>query len=435
MDLSMVCCGDGSFFSTWGVLIQVVSIVVGAFIARWILLVVIRNTVDQIVSGVKKRQNVDDTQSIQASPLTAVRVVQRTRTLGSVLSNITTVVIVVIALSLAITAINPDILSSLALLTAALGAGLGFGAQNIVKDILNGLFMVVEDQLGVGDVVDVGPATGVVETVGIRITTLRDVNGTLWFVRNGEILRVGNMSQGWARVVIDLAVPYDTDVQAVQERMLATATELASTPKWRSRIVEKPELWGIESIAESAVVIRVVVKTRSNARDDVSRELRGRLKAALDQMGVTLPSLSAVVLTGFDSAASVGGAHPPRTASTPVQPSGSPAPRKRTGRKLVHRHPDDKSAGTSDGTTAGTTAPVVRGAAGSRPDPRATQMIPAQDPADARAADEDEVTATWTVPDATDAEAGSPDDAPTTPPRASRQPRAPRKPTTPPEGS
>ncbi|OUD85689.1 putative MscS family protein YkuT [Clavibacter michiganensis subsp. michiganensis] len=212
-----------------GVLIQVLSFLIGGFLLRWILLVVIRNTVDQIVSGVKKRQNVDDTQSIQASPLTAVRVVQRTRTLGSVLSNITTVVIVIIVLSLIVNAVDRTILSSLALLTAALGAGLGFGAQNIVKDILNGLFMVVEDQLGVGDVVDVGPATGVVETVGIRITTLRDVNGTLWFVRNGEILRVGNMSQGWARVVIDLAVPYDTDVQAVQERMLATATELAST--------------------------------------------------------------------------------------------------------------------------------------------------------------------------------------------------------------
>ncbi|RIJ54316.1 mechanosensitive ion channel family protein, partial [Clavibacter phaseoli] len=329
MDLSMVCCGDGSFFSTWSVLIQVVSFVLGGVIVRWILLVVIRNTVDQIVNGVKKRQNVDDTQSIQASPLTAVRVVQRTRTLGSVLSNITTVVIVVIVIASVLSVVAPNVTSSLALLTAALGAGLGFGAQNIVKDILNGLFMVVEDQLGVGDVVDVGPATGVVETVGIRITTLRDVNGTLWFVRNGEILRVGNMSQGWARVVIDLAVPYDTDVQAVQERMLATAVELASTPKWRSRIVEKPELWGIESISESAVVIRVVVKTRSNARDDVSRELRARLKASLDAMGVTLPSLTAVVLTGFDSAASVGGAHPPRTASTPVQQPEQPAPRRR----------------------------------------------------------------------------------------------------------
>ena len=427
----MVCCGDGSFFSTWGTLIQVLSILIGAVLARWILLVVIRNTVDQIVSGVKKRQNVDDTQSIQASPLTAVRVVQRTRTLGSVLSNITTVVIVVIAMSLLIETTAPGVLTSLALLTAALGAGLGFGAQNIVKDILNGMFMVVEDQLGVGDVVDVGPATGVVETVGIRITTLRDVNGTLWFVRNGEILRVGNMSQGWARVVIDLAVPYDTDVQAVQERMLATATELATTPKWRSRIVEKPELWGIESISESAVVIRIVVKTRSNARDDVSRELRGRLKGALDQMGVTLPSLSAVVLTGFDSAASVGGAHPPRTVPTPVQQPEAPAPKKRAARKAAQRPTTASEAPAS---------PVVRGAAGSRPDPRATQMIPAQDPAPAsHPDDEDEVTATWTVlpedPEPADdapADATSADAAPPKPPRA---PRAPRKPTTPPEGS
>jgi small-conductance mechanosensitive channel len=428
MDLSMVCCGDGSFFSTWGDLIKVVSYIAGGLLLRLVLLVVIRQTVDRIVSGVKKRQNVDDTQSIQASPLTAVRVVQRTRTLGSVLSNITTVVIVVIVIASVLSVVAPDVTSSLALLTAALGAGLGFGAQNIVKDILNGLFMVVEDQLGVGDVVDVGPATGVVETVGIRITTLRDVNGTLWFVRNGEILRVGNMSQGWARVVIDLAVPYDTDVQAVQERMLATATELATTSKWRSRIVEKPELWGIESISESAVVIRVVVKTRSNARDDVSRELRGRLKAALDAMGVTLPSLNAVVLTGFDSAASVGGAHPPRTASTPVQPSGAPAPRKRTGRKLVHRHPD--------GSSTGTASPVARGAAGSPPDPRSTRSIPAQDDPATDSLDEDEVTATWTVlPEdapATDDTTGTPDPAPRTSPRA---PRVPRKPTTPPEES
>jgi small conductance mechanosensitive channel len=435
MDLSMVCCGDGSFFSTWGDLIKIVSYIVGGVLLRWVLLVVIRNTVSQIVSGVKKRQNVDDTQSIQSSPLTAVRVVQRTRTLGSVLSNITTVVIVVIVLALVVDTAQPGILTSLALLTAALGAGLGFGAQNIVKDILNGLFMVVEDQLGVGDVVDVGPATGVVETVGIRITTLRDVNGTLWFVRNGEILRVGNMSQGWARVVIDLAVPYDADVQAVQERMLATATELASTPKWRSRIVEKPELWGIESISESAVVIRVVVKTRSNARDDVSRELRGRLKASLDAMGVTLPSLTAVVLTGFDSAASVGGAHPPRTASTPVQQPEQPAPRKRAARKVAQRR--------SGSSAAGSASPVVRGAAGSRPDPRATQMIPAQDPAPAQDPDEDEVTAAWTVlPEdptpapssdtAADASTGSGDAAPPKPPRAPRQPR---KPATPPEGS
>ena len=316
----MVCCGDGSFFSTWGDLIKVVSYIAGGLLLRLILLVVIRQTVDRIVSGVKKRQNVDDTQSIQASPLTAVRVVQRTRTLGSVLSNITTVVIVVIVIASVLSVVAPDVTSSLALLTAALGAGLGFGAQNIVKDILNGLFMVVEDQLGVGDVVDVGPATGVVETVGIRITTLRDVNGTLWFVRNGEILRIGNMSLGWSRVIIDLAVPADADIPEVEGAMLEAARGLAKDPKWRTRILEAPEVWGLESVSGDALVIRLVMKTRAGAKDDVARELRMRLKNAIDGLGLTLPQLNSIMLTGLEGASRVRGANPPKTKPTQIAP-------------------------------------------------------------------------------------------------------------------
>ncbi|MFF2051600.1 mechanosensitive ion channel family protein [Leifsonia sp. NPDC058194] len=307
---------------TWAVtagwnLLNAALIVVGAFVLSWLLRVLIRRVVKQIVSGVKKGQSVTDTQALVASPLAAVRVVQRTRTLGSVLSNIVNVTIGIIAIILILNIFAKDALGSFALLTAAIGAGLGFGAQNIVKDVLNGLFMVMEDQLGVGDVVDLGSATGVVEAVGIRITQVRDVNGTLWFVRNGEIVRVGNMSQGWSRVIIDLAVPYETDIEAVQEKMLATATALATSPKWRSRILEKPELWGLESISADAMIIRIVLKTRTTAKDDVSRELRAQLKHALDEMGVKLPSLSAVVLSGFDSAGSVSGAKPPRT--RPVQ--------------------------------------------------------------------------------------------------------------------
>ncbi|TFD94107.1 mechanosensitive ion channel [Cryobacterium lactosi] len=311
----------------WTIL-QVAFIILFAFLARWVLLVSIHRVVAQIVSGVKKTQNVDDTQALNVSPLSAVRTVQRTRTLGSVLTNIVNVLVVVIAILLIVTALNPDILTSFALLTAALGAGLGFGAQNIVKDVLNGLFMVMEDQLGVGDVVDLGPATGVVEAVGIRITQVRDVNGTLWFVRNGEILRVGNMSQGWARVIIDLAVPYKTDVDAVQAEMLRVAVEMATNSKWRSRVLEKPEVWGIESIAEEAIVIRIVIKTRTTAKDDVARELRLRLKKALDAMGIELPSLTSIVLTGFEGAASVQGARPPRTTPLPVIAPPKKAPRK-----------------------------------------------------------------------------------------------------------
>ncbi|NEM91679.1 mechanosensitive ion channel family protein [Galbitalea soli] len=330
MKLSNAWTAVTTFFSMepWKTIVGILVIIVIAIVLKVVLRFVVDQAVNRIVSGVKRRQNVDDTQSLLASPLSAVRVVQRTRTLGSVLNNIVSVVVVIVTVLAVIQLAAPSITGAFSLITAALGAGLGFGAQNIVKDVFNGLFMVAEDQLGVGDVVDVGFATGVVEAVGIRVTQIRDVNGTVWFVRNGEIIRVGNMSQGWSRVIIDLAVPYDSDVQAVQERMLGVATELATNTKWRSRIIDKPEIWGIESISAEAVVIRLVTKTRPGSKDDVARELRARLKESLDEMGVRLPSLNAVVLSGFEGAESISGARPPRTKPNPVVTTEDAGPRK-----------------------------------------------------------------------------------------------------------
>jgi small conductance mechanosensitive channel len=161
---------------------------------------------------------------------------------------------------------------------------------------------VAEDQLGVGDVVDLGPAVGIVESVGIRTTQIRDVTGTVWFVHNGDISRVGNQSLGWSRVIIDLAVPYEADVTVVQERMLETATRLAEDPTWASLILEEPQIWGVESLSGDAVVIRLVVKTRPGTKDDVARELRARLKSALDELGVALPSINKITMTPFESA-------------------------------------------------------------------------------------------------------------------------------------
>lgn len=309
------------FYIGGGWPVQVAIIIAVSILIRLVLQFVIHRVVNRIVNGVKKKQGVDDTHALQNSPLAAVRVVQRTRTLGAVLSNILTTLIIIVAVLLSVTAINDNLTGAFSLITAALGAGLGFGAQNIVKDIFNGLFMVGEDQLGVGDIVDLGFATGVVETVGIRVTQVRDVNGTLWYVRNGEILRVGNMSQGWARVIIDMAVPYDADIDEIQDRMLDTANALAGDAKWRTRIIEKPEIWGLESVSAEALVIRLVVKTRSTAKDDVARELRMRLKRALDDAGVRLPALNSIVLSGFEGATSVRGARPPKTQAITVPPS------------------------------------------------------------------------------------------------------------------
>lgn len=309
-----------------GRLLAAAAIIVGSFLLAWILRFVIRRIVNRIVNGAKNKANVDDTQALDRSPLAAVRLVQRTRTLGSILQNIVNVAIGIVAIILIINVIAPGILGSLALLTAAIGAGLGFGAQNIVKDVLNGIFIVAEDQIGIGDVVDLGLATGIVEYVSVRITHVRDVNGTLWYVRNGEITRIGNMSQGWSRVIIDLAVPVDADIDEVEAAMLEAAKDLAKEPKWRTRIIEKPEVWGLESVSGDALVIRLVMKTRANAKDDVARELRVRLKRAIDAMGLTLPQLNSIVLSGLEGAQRIRGANPPKTRPTPIAGEAAPLP-------------------------------------------------------------------------------------------------------------
>jgi small conductance mechanosensitive channel len=305
-------------------LLTVLGIIIGGFILAWILKLVIRRVVLRIVNGAKNKANVDDTQSLERSPLAAVRLVQRTRTLGSILQNVVNVAIVIIALLLTVNILAPNALGSLTLLTAAIGAGLGFGAQNIVKDVLNGIFIVAEDQVGIGDVVDLGLATGIVEYVSVRVTNVRDVNGTLWYVRNGEITRIGNMSMGWSRVIIDLAVPVDASIDEVEKSMLDTAKTLAADPKWRTRVIEKPEVWGLESVSGDALVIRLVMKTRANAKDDVARELRMRLKHAIDELGLTLPQLNSITLSGLEGAQRVRGANPPKTKPTAVTPTPPP---------------------------------------------------------------------------------------------------------------
>lgn len=337
----------------WNI-VAVAGIILGAFALSWLMRRLIARIVDRIVRGAKTRAEAEDTRAIDMSPLAQVRIVQRTRTLGSILTNIVNVTIVIVALLMIVGVLSPDILGSFTLLSAAIGAGLGFGAQNIVKDVLNGMFIVAEDQIGIGDVVDLGLATGIVEYVSVRVTHVRDVNGTLWFVRNGEITRIGNMSQGWSRVIIDLGVPTDADVDVVEKTVIEAAKDLAREPKWRSRIIEKPELWGLESISGDALVIRLVVKTRPNAKDDVARALRARLKDAVDELGVALPQLNSTVLTGFEGAQSIRGANPPRTKPQPVAPPQVKArpqwrPKRSKGASASTQSPDAQEAPAGDG--------------------------------------------------------------------------------------
>lgn len=346
---------DELFASEWSVPLRVLLIVLVAFLVRLLLQVLIRRSVDRIVTGVKKRYEVDETRQLTAqSPVAAVRRVQRTRSLGRVFSSAVTWTVVLLATFLVFYTVFPGATSAFAIVAAAVGAGLGIGAQGLVKDVMNGIFLVSEDQLGIGDVVDLGLASGVVEDVGIRVTKVRDVHGTLWFVRNGEITRVGNQSQGWARAIVDLAVPYEDDIEAIKQAILDAGKSLTADAAWRARLLGDAELWGIESISSEAIVLRVVVKTRTSAKDDVSRELRARIKARLDARRIQLPSVMSIRIDGDAVAgreiprrsADPDGAASPRTKPTPrAKPATKSTPTAPRTRTTPKQKPGDDVAG------------------------------------------------------------------------------------------
>jgi len=208
----------------------------------------------------------------------------RAEALGSILRSIASTVVFVIAVMLVLAEIGLDLAPLLAG-AGIVGLAVGFGAQNLVRDFLSGLFMLFEDQYGVGDVVDVGEVTGTVEAVGLRITTMRDPQGVLWYIRNGEIIRVGNKSQGWALVMVDVPIGF-TSVEEAAEVLRTAAADLAADEKWKNDIVEPPEVLGVEQITTEGAVLRTTVKTPPDAQWRVARELRRRLTEALHTAGI-----------------------------------------------------------------------------------------------------------------------------------------------------
>jgi small-conductance mechanosensitive channel len=210
---------------------------------------------------------------------------QRVRALGSILINASSVII----FSIAGVVVLGDLDINLAPLLASagvVGIAVGFGAQNLVRDYLSGIFMMVEDQYGVGDVITIGDATGSVENITLRITRMRDVNGIVWHIRNGAIEQVGNESQGWARAVIDFPVPYEPDLGMIRSVLADAAQALWDDPAWRALMLEPPEIWGAQEISSTEVTMRIVVKTAPLRQWGVEREMRARAKAALDAAGI-----------------------------------------------------------------------------------------------------------------------------------------------------
>ena len=215
------------------------------------------------------------------------RRVQRAATMGSLLKSIISGVVFAVVALMAISELGYDIAPLIAS-AGIIGVALGFGSQTLVKDFLSGIFMIFEDQYGVGDVVDLGEASGTVEAVSLRVTRLRDVNGTVWYVRNGEILRVGNMSQNWARTVLDVTVGYTEDLVKVRRALEEVAHDLWVDDEFRGLVIEEPEVWGVESLGVDGIVVRVTLKTAPMEQWGVARAMRERVKARFEHEGINL---------------------------------------------------------------------------------------------------------------------------------------------------
>lgn len=292
---------DGSafadFMARYGKPVEILLTVVVMIALIWLLRLILSRSVARFVHGVKRSQQVTHTSEIEAGTYLKARAVQRTRTLAGVGRHAITWILVAVAIVFILGRLGVNVAAILAS-AGIIAAGLAFGAQNIVKDILNGIFMVFEDQLGIGDIVTIGDITGTVEDVGIRVTQVRAHDGTLWFIRNGEILTLGNSSQGWGRAIIYVTVDGSEDLGEVSELIVSSAKTLLDNEKYARKVTGFPEMVGIESVGENTATLQLAVRTRPEAQWEVQRGIQAELRHSFKKQGIKLVSVRAEGIQG-----------------------------------------------------------------------------------------------------------------------------------------
>ncbi len=284
---------------------RILVIVLGAVLLRFVLLRAVRRTVDRSVRsdlGGRLGQNRATRVLAQATGAAGERRHQRTETLGSVLRSVITGLVFGIAVLMVLGEFSIDLAPVLTSAGVA-GVALGFGAQSLVKDYLSGISLLLEDQYGVGDVVDLGEVIGTVEAVSLRITRVRDANGVTWYVRNGEIVRVANKSQGWSTAIIDLPVASGQNLERVQDIVQRVVEQVWADPRWQEVLLEQPVVAGVEQVMGTTVTIRVFAKTAANEQYDVQRDIRERCLTAFEAGGVRAPVAYLPTSTGTPGAA------------------------------------------------------------------------------------------------------------------------------------
>ncbi|WP_394328232.1 mechanosensitive ion channel family protein [Couchioplanes caeruleus] len=270
--------------------LRILAIVLVAMLIRWVL----HRAIQRLTTSTSRaempallkplRERKDKQPDATENQFIPERRRQRAEAIGSVLRSFVTAVVFTMAALLVMGELGFNLAPLLAS-AGIVGVALGFGAQSLVKDLIAGLFMLLEDQYGVGDSVDLGDAVGVVETVGLRVTTVRDMRGVLWYIRNGEVIRVGNKSQGWAMVVIDIPIGFVNSEEATAV-LREAALALADEPEHATEFLEPPDVVGVEQMTVDGAVIRTIAKTTADGQPMVQRELRRRLTEALESSGI-----------------------------------------------------------------------------------------------------------------------------------------------------
>lgn len=273
--------------------LRIAVIIVAALLLHWLIRRAIAGVESAMISRVEQRQEERHIGKVllDTSAPDVERRRQRALTLGSLLRSVSAFAIAVIA----ILTIMAELGLPLGPLLASAGVGgvaLGFGAQSLVKDFLSGIFMVIEDQYGVGDVIDTGEAIGTVEEVTLRITRVRDAAGVVWFIRNGEIIRIGNKSQGWAAAYIDVPVSYDESPEHVLPMLEEMVERLYAEEVWAAKLIEQPTVAGVESVSGGVMTIRIIAKCTPGDQFEMARVVRKRSKAALDAGGIRGPQIT-----------------------------------------------------------------------------------------------------------------------------------------------
>jgi small conductance mechanosensitive channel len=262
-----------------------------------ILFVVVVAAVLSRVLGRLARKAVESLAGTTPVRRVSPRADQRARTLASVTGSVVRIIVWTIA-GLTILGLVGLNLGPLIAGASIVGVALGFGAQALVRDFLSGFFILVEDQYGVGDQVNVGGTIGTVEDVSLRVTRMRAYDGAVWFVPNGEIRKVANNTMGWSRANVDILLPLDADLERALAVMAEEAEAMGRDPAWADAIVEAPQVLGIESMTADGFVIRLTARTAPLKQDPFARALRGRIGSRLRGEGIALAKPPAAAPSG-----------------------------------------------------------------------------------------------------------------------------------------